>query len=287
MARLFCVLEPRPRTHGPTLRVTEEAQAHTGPMRCELLLGLAVVTLPSAAQAHSSWLEPPPRTEDYALMEGPCGGIPRGEPTQYTAGQVVQTRWASTQNHFNVYRVSFSPAADVGFEQNIIGSRPDEEDVFDYMQPLTMPMCTCEDCTLQLTQFTATGKLAYYSCADIELVAADGGDPPPCMLAAGESGEGSSTSTSGAGSTSSADDSESSSEADTGAAATSESSGGSAAQETASSSSGGCRMGTSESSGGFALSVGLLWGLRRRRRYPRGQTLRRLLASSQAPPPTP
>lgn len=242
-------------------------------MRCQLLLGLAIVTVPGVAQAHSSWLEPPARTEDYALMEGPCGDIPRGEPTQYTAGQVVQTRWGSTQNHFNVFRVSFSPAADAGFAQNIIGSRPDEEDVFDYTQPLTMPMCTCDDCTLQLTQFTATGKLAYYSCADIELVAAQGTEVPPCMAATGESGEGPGTSTGAAPGTSSGNGSTSASEEDTGSPATSGSSastsGGSAAEDTEPSGNSGCRAGNSGGSGGFALSVGLLWGLRRRWRYPR------------------
>ena len=242
-------------------------------MRCQLLLGLAIVTMPGLAQAHSSWLEPAARTEDYALMEGPCGDVPRGEPTQYTAGQVVQTRWGSTQNHFNVFRVSFSPAADAGFAENILGSRPDEEGVFDYTQPLTMPMCTCEDCTLQLTQFTATGKLAYYSCADIELVAADGGDVPPCMSATGETGgsdESGGTSTGDAPGTSSGSGSSTSSEEDSGSLATSESSGGSGgAQDTESSSSGGCRVGNAGSSGGFAISLGLLWGLRRRGRSPR------------------
>lgn len=241
-------------------------------MRCELLLGLAIVTVPGVAQAHSSWLEPPARTEDYALMEGPCGDIPRGESTQYTAGQVVQTRWGSTQNHFNVFRVSFSPAADAGFAQNIIGSRPDEEDVFDYTQPLTMPICTCDDCTLQLTQFTATGLLAYYSCADIELVAGEGRDVPPCMAATGESGEGPGTSTGATPGASTGDDSTSSSEEDTGPPATSDSSAGTSAGSGADaepSSSSGCRTGNSNGSGGFALSMGLLWGLSRRRRCPR------------------
>ncbi len=237
-------------------------------MRCQLLLGLAIVTLPSVAQAHSSWLEPPPRTEDSGLMEGPCGGTPRGDATQYTAGAVVQTRWGSTQNHFNLYRVSFSPAADAGFDENIIGSRPDEEDVFDYVQPLTMPMCTCDDCTLQLTQFTETGKLAYYSCADIELVAPEGGDVPPCMTATGESGEAPDNSSGEAPGTTSGDAPASSSGDDTGPSPTSESGDGSTAQESESASGGGCRLG-SDGSGALALALGLLWGLPGRRRYPR------------------
>ncbi len=233
-------------------------------MRYQRLLGLAIVILPSVAQAHSSWLEPPARTEDYALMEGPCGDTPRGEATQYTAGQVVQTRWGSTQNHFNVFQVAFSPAADEGFDQNIIGSRPDEEDVFDYMQPLTMPMCTCDDCTLQLTQFTATGKLAYYSCADIELVAPQGRDVPPCVPATVESGEGPGTSTGVIEGTTSGDGPASTTDDNTGAPATSESSGGSAAEGAEPASSGGCRAASSDTSGGFALWMGLVWGLRRR-----------------------
>lgn len=237
-------------------------------MRRELLLGLAILTTPSVVQAHSRWLEPPSRTEDYALMEGPCGATPRGAATQYTAGSVVQTRWGSTQNHFNVFRVSFSPAADAGFGDNIIGSRPDEEDVFDYMQPLTMPLCTCDDCTLQLTQFTATGKLAYYSCADIELVAPEGIDTPPCVSATGESGEPPDASSGEAPGTGSDGDSTTSGEEDTGAAESSTSNAGTtSAQDSPSSSGGGCHVGNLNNAGGYALSLGLLWGFRRRRRY--------------------
>lgn len=137
--------------------------------------------LPVTAAAHSRLLEPPSRSEIDFLMEGPCGGEPRGAATRYEAGEVVEMRWTATQSHSNTYRVAFSPAGDEGFEQNVLGSRPDDRDVFDYVQPVPMPMCTCDDCTLQLQQLTETGLLAYYSCADIELVAPAGTEVPPCV----------------------------------------------------------------------------------------------------------
>ncbi len=126
-------------------------------------------------------------------MEGPCGGEPRGEPTQYEAGEVVEIRWAATQSHSNSYRVAFSPADDEGFEENVLGSRPDDPAVFDYVQPVPMPMCVCDDCTLQLRQLTETGMLAYFSCADIELVAPAGMELPECLVAGGSGESGGST----------------------------------------------------------------------------------------------
>jgi hypothetical protein len=160
-------------------------------------LGLVLVAsmLPVTAAAHSRLIEPPSRSEIDFLMEGPCGGEPRGEATRYEAGEVVEMRWAATQSHSNTYRVAFSPAGDEGFEQNVLGSRPDDPEVFDYVQPVPMPMCTCDDCTLQLEQLTETGLLAYYSCADIELVAPEGVEVPECVVMGAGSGTGSGTGT--------------------------------------------------------------------------------------------
>lgn len=117
-------------------------------------------------------------------MDAPCGGVERGDnPTVYEAGSTVDVSWVLTQNHFNQFRVAFSPGDDLGFDDNVIGTLPDETSVFEYTQAVPLPACTCEACTLQLVQFTATGNLGYYSCADIELVAPEGEDLPVCAAA--------------------------------------------------------------------------------------------------------
>lgn len=200
-------------------------------------------------------------------MEGPCGGVPRGEPTRYDAGEVVDMRWIATQNHFNVYQVAFGAANDEGFEENVLGTRPDEEGVFEYLQPVPMPMCTCDDCTIQLAQFTATGKLAYYSCADIELVAPDGTDVSPCVASVGETGDvetttGADASTSGDPGSTTVTDAEASS---TSVASPGTSGTGSTPQESTppdTTTDGGCRAG--ETSPRVLLALALLLGFRPR-----------------------
>ncbi len=150
-------------------------------MRAPALIVACIAAMPGLASAHSRLVEPPSRSEDDFLMDGPCGGAPpTGTPTTYEAGQVIAMEWVLSQNHFNVFQVAFSPHDDLGFDDNVIGTLPDETDVFEYVQDVPLPMCTCDGCTLQLTQFTATGKLAYYSCADIALVAPPGENVPPC-----------------------------------------------------------------------------------------------------------
>ncbi len=214
-------------------------------------IGLLAALLPAAASAHSHLVDPPSRSEDNFLMEGPCGGVPRGEATVLEAGATIDMRWIATQNHFNVYRVAFSPQNDEGFEDNVLGSRPDEEDVFEYVQPVPMPMCTCEACTLQLAQFTASGNLAYYSCADIELVAPPGEDVQPCVTAEDET-TGDGTTTGGpAPQTSSGGVDETTSQ---GALDPTSGGGSSAAAEPEPSADGGCRTGGS----GNALLAALL-----------------------------
>ncbi len=166
-----------------------------------VLVALAVGLMPAGAAAHSLLIEPPSRSEEDFLMDGPCGGAAKGEATTYEAGSIIEMQWDLTQNHFNVFRVAFSPAADEGFDENVIGTRPDIDGVFSYTQPVPLPNCTCTDCTLQLTQFTATGNLSYYSCADIELVAPDGVELPTCTPTTATTGDGAEDSSGGAQST--------------------------------------------------------------------------------------
>ncbi|MEM6295870.1 MAG: DUF6595 domain-containing protein [Myxococcota bacterium] len=217
-----------------------------------VLAALVVGLMPSSAGAHSLLIEPPSRSEEDFLMDGPCGGVPKGEPTTYEAGSLIDMQWDLTQNHFNVFRVAFSPAGDEGFDDNVIGTRPDVEGVFSYTQPVPLPLCTCTDCTLQLTQFTATGNLAYYSCADIELVAPDGMDVPECLPATA------STTGEDAGDSSGGDESTGPAPAGTTTTAGSESTGASSPEQAGGD---GCRVG---GSGGLLWLAPLAVAVRRR-----------------------
>lgn len=141
---------------------------------------------PRVAQAHQRLVYPPSRSLDDFLTEGPCGAVARtGEVTTLTAGDTIDLQWTLSQNHNNTFRVAFSPAADEGFEANIIGTLPDVSDQYDYSQAIALPECVCDDCTLQVAQFTPTGNAAYYSCADIQLVPPEGMNLPSCDEVAG------------------------------------------------------------------------------------------------------
>lgn len=134
---------------------------------------LAVLVLlaswPAPALAHSRLIEPPGRSTDDSLVEAPCGGTPAGEPVTLDAGTTIDLRWVATQSHANLYRVAFSADGATGFDDNVIGTVPDVG-AQEYVQAVPLPACTCDACALQLAQFTVTGNVAYYSCADIRLV---------------------------------------------------------------------------------------------------------------------
>lgn len=167
-----------------------------------LLLALAPL---GRAQAHVRWLDPPPRSDADGLTEGPCGGVSGGAPTPLTAGATIDVSWVVNQSHGNTFRVAFSPGDDLGYDDNVLGTLPDNAGELTVTQSLTLPACTCEACSLQLQQLTASGNAGYYSCADIRLVAAD--PLPACPAAdpgetsADPSDTGDTSSTSGSGST--------------------------------------------------------------------------------------
>ena len=123
-------------------------------------------------------------------MEAPCGGVAAGgQRTSFEAGSTTTLAWRLTQNHNAEFRVAFSPTAEDQFEDWVLGSRPDVEGQFEYEQPITLPSCTCDQCAIQLLQYTSPTMLeAYYSCADIELTQPEGGDLPPCDEADGTTG---------------------------------------------------------------------------------------------------
>lgn len=150
------------------------------------------------AYAHSRLVEPPARTADDYLMDAPCGDVgSTAESTTFVAGEDVVIRWSVTQNHSSQFRVAFSPSGDAGFDDWVLGVRPDISGELEYEQALSLPECVCDDCTLQLLQYSSPTMLAgYYSCADIELTQPEGANLPACEAMGG-----------GTGSTSAADDS--------------------------------------------------------------------------------
>ncbi|MBL8949723.1 MAG: hypothetical protein JNK82_03040 [Myxococcaceae bacterium] len=150
---------------------------------------LAVALGSTTALAHSLMVYPAPRDGDSGATDAPCGQAPRVAPVRYRPGQKLTVRWNVLQPHENPpgsgrLRVSFSPANDQGFEQNVLfetGERggPGSAEV-------TLPSTPCAGCTLRFGQHFINGA-GYFSCADIVLEGdpVDAGAPPVVVTDAG------------------------------------------------------------------------------------------------------
>lgn len=130
-----------------------------------------------------------PRTNDPGLKTAPCGGAARANTsTTLTPGQQVTVEWEETVDHPGFFRLSFSPANDVGFENNVIAdnildTQNDGKTPHFYSKQITLPNQSCTACTLQLIQVMTDVPAAptnYYSCSDIQLLAA--ATPPNDVL---------------------------------------------------------------------------------------------------------
>lgn len=134
--------------------------------------------LPATAAAHAHLVDPPSR--DAPLTPGPCGGPGiEGEHSVFTPGETITVQWIQDVAHGGTYRLSFSPANDEGFEDSLLLEIPEDAQQVEYAESITLPMCECDDCTLQLWQVVGTG--GYYSCADIELHPDVPGSVDPCV----------------------------------------------------------------------------------------------------------
>lgn len=143
----------------------------------------------STAQAHSRWVDPPARSLADGLTTGPCGEVaPTGTPTELQAGSTVDLQWIITQPHGGSFRVAIGSIDDLGFDDAVLLELPEDGLPQDVTQAVELPACTCDACTLQLLQLTASGNGGYYSCADIRLVADPGDGFPVCETAVGTSG---------------------------------------------------------------------------------------------------
>lgn len=156
------------------------------------LVTFALSTLTATAvQAHIAMTEPAPRHPDQKL--GPCGlgaNDPRGpEVTVFQGGETITVRWTETIDHPGHFRISFDPDG-----QDDFGDPAAYDDYYSnpavlvdqiadkagaqqmYEQDVTLPMMSCDTCTLQLVQVmtdkppyeVGTNDL-YYQCADIIL----------------------------------------------------------------------------------------------------------------------
>lgn len=125
-----------------------------------------------------------PRSTNPGLKTGPCGNVARTTtPTVLTPGQTIDIEWEETIDHPGSFKFSFSPANDQGFDTNLIKEVVDTQNTAPlphfYKTTLTLPNISCTACTLQLIQVMTDSNPAsfYYSCADIQLVAADFAPP--------------------------------------------------------------------------------------------------------------
>lgn len=137
-------------------------------------LGLLVFVVPTLATAHVALSDPSPRSDENGLNTGPCGDIAPGDaPTMYTAGETVTVVWEVGQSHGGSLRIDFATADDAGFEMNVLAMDVPDADNAPMMLDVELPDVECEACTLRVTQLNPDED-DYYSCADVQLIAAEG-----------------------------------------------------------------------------------------------------------------
>jgi hypothetical protein len=203
---------------------------------------------PAVVLAHGELVYPESRTPGIQRTYAPCGeSVPGDLRTKFAPGETILVGLTLSVNHDGYLRIAFSPADDTGFGQAILADDvPDVAGTYDYQIEVTFPECRCTNCSLQLRQVLPSGNAAYYSCADIELVAADPDNVPECeaVLDPGEGDTGGST-------------------GGTGGTSGSDSTGGDTDSAGTASGASGCRT---SPDGGAALLLPLLLGMAGRRR---------------------
>lgn len=147
-----------------------------------------------AASAHIALSSPLPRHVEQ--KSGPCGVGPndaRGdEVATFQGGETIMVRWTETVDHPGHFRISFDndghddfgdPAGYDDFYSNpavLVDEIADKSGPQQmYEQAVTLPLMSCDNCTLQVIQVmtdkppyeVGTNDL-YYQCADIVLMGA-------------------------------------------------------------------------------------------------------------------
>jgi len=183
------------------------------------VLAFAGLTLTAtAADAHIALGSPLPRHVEQKV--GPCGVGPddaRGaEVATFQGGETIVIRWTETVDHPGHFRISFDNEGDddfgdpSGYDDFYSNPAVLVDEIADksgsqqtYEQAVTLPLMSCDACTLQLIQvmtdkppFEVGTNDLYYQCADIVLEGAaattgddgsagdsqpttDGDEPPP------------------------------------------------------------------------------------------------------------
>lgn len=144
---------------------------------------VAALLTPGLASAHTTLLDPAPRT--LSNKTGPCGaeGSVRGDViTVFQPGETITVVWDETVDHPGHYRIAFDDSGDDDFPDPfspeddfpsvLVDQIPDRTGGGMYSQKVTLPDVECEDCTLQLIQIMTTQvpyDSFYFQCADIAL----------------------------------------------------------------------------------------------------------------------
>ncbi|WP_170136608.1 SCE4755 family polysaccharide monooxygenase-like protein [Nannocystis exedens] len=154
----------------------------------------SVAVTATAASAHIALSSPLPRHVEQ--KSGPCGVGPndmRGaEVATFQGGETIMVRWTETVDHPGHFRISFDDdghddfADPAGYDDFYSNSAVLVDEIADkqgsqqmYEQAVTLPLMSCDNCTLQLVQVmtdkppyeVGTNDL-YYQCADIVLMGA-------------------------------------------------------------------------------------------------------------------
>ncbi len=152
----------------------------------QILIFLSFLTC-SIAWGHARLMSPTPRNNNAGIKSGPCGGLARSvSPAAVEGGKMLTIQWEETINHPGRYIFSLSQGNDVGFEQNVLATIVDEQNVgvalpHRYQVQVMIPNMNCPTCTLQMIQSMEENPAAptyYYSCADLNIRATAAPTPP-------------------------------------------------------------------------------------------------------------
>lgn len=156
-----------------------------------IALILIAVSYTELASAHSRFALDgvvAPRSQNDGIKTGPCGSDPRSSnPPAFSPGQQITVTWEETINHPGSFRIAFSQADDVGFDDHILYQVDDDQDDLDvphdYSATITLPDTQCLNCTLQLIQYMTDRNppSQYYSCADLQLVGSNPNTAPQAL----------------------------------------------------------------------------------------------------------
>jgi hypothetical protein len=183
-----------------------------------LVVLAAGISASGQSRAHIDLLSPPPRASgfpDSNLLRGPCGqrtdGRVPAKVSTFRPGESIDLVWDVYVQHVSYFRISFDSDGDDSFSSrpsaptgpandDLTELQPGEgEVILDYLEDptasvdhverrVTLPDEPCDNCTLQVTQFTyglPVKDAVYYQCADLVLA----GDPvnagPPDPASAG------------------------------------------------------------------------------------------------------